>query len=122
MSENLPVSRSQMVAALAANGASPSTIREELGLTAQDWKRALRDPESDIAQGLTDGHGRIVETALALILQSIQAGDVASAKWVFEKFSTGKEKQSSSDKIHITLSMPLPMADYMKLIEVDDGN
>ena len=114
MKNNLPVTRASIVEALAAVGASEITIREELGLTAKEWKKEIRIQDSDLAQAMQDGRSRMVESAFAVVLQSIAAGDVATAKWLIGQLGP-KEQKAIGEGININLTLPMAMEDYMKV-------
>lgn len=119
MSDNLPQTRDSIAAALAANGLSDPTIREELGMTSQAWNAEVKRPHSPLAQALADGRARIVENALSVVIEAVKAGDVAPAKWLVDRFSPRDSKQDQNS-VHITLTMPRQMKDYLELVEAEE--
>lgn len=114
---NLPMTQAQIVEALTANGLSEATIRQELGMTPHEWKAQMQAPDSPLAQAIADGRGRLVESAMSVIIESIKAGDVATAKWLFEKFAPQEKQKKSS--ININLTMPMSMEDYLKVVDAE---
>jgi hypothetical protein len=116
---NLPQTRAKVAESLAANGLSDATIRQELGMTPAEWKLSLAEHESDLAQALADGRARLIESALAVVIEAAKAGDVASAKWLVTTLSP-EQKRDAGKGINITLTLPRSMDDYLRIVEASD--
>jgi hypothetical protein len=91
MESNLPVNQLQLVAEMAAQGLGEASIRNHLKLTPDEWRDLTKNPRpgvrSPLAQAIHDGRSRIVvEEALAVIIQAAAGGDVASARYLVDRF------------------------------------